>query len=330
MPTIGEQQQTWCGICIWIFSLILLRLSGLSGHDFVPSRDLRPAPRQRVRLNAAERKEYKINQEIRANEVRVVGISGGEYGQIEDTNEIMSFNAALEKAENMGLDVILINEDQDPPLVKIASIGKYLYQESKKKKEQGKNKQPKMKEVKISYTIGDHDLFTRIRAIEQWVENPRQQVKVQVVLKGRSRMFENQARQLLERIRREVAAFAKVPGVEKNIDPINKDGRGDLFILLGSGPDRSLLKKIIEEAGGKKALQQDADKDEVEEPAPEKEVRSSAKEADEVKRIEEEIKEMRKELIDCGVNPGKVNEEPEIQDLYKDLQKAKAAAKVRS
>eukprot|EP00913_Durusdinium_trenchii_P011777 g11063.t1 len=144
--------------------------------------------------------------------------------------------------------------------------------------EQGKNKQPKMKEVKISYTIGDHDLFTRIRAIEQWVENPRQQVKVQVVLKGRSRMFENQARQLLERIRREVAAFAKVPGVEKNIDPINKDGRGDLFILLGSGPDRSLLKKIIEEnlglsnteAGGKKALQQDADKDEVEEPAPEK------------------------------------------------------------
>jgi len=283
---------------------------------------IRPLVRRHASLDGRpEKKEYKVNEEIRANEVRVVGIAGGDRGQIEETNEIMSFRAALDMARDKGVDVILINEDQDPPLVKIASVGKYVYQENKKKKEMSKNKQPKMKEVKISYTIGDHDLYTRLAQIEKWVENPRQQVKVQVVLKGRTRMFENQARQLLERIRKEVAAYAKVPGVEKGIDPVSKDGRGDLIMLLGSGPDRTLLKKIIEEAGGKKALQVDEEDEEEED---EEEEKAPADEEDEIKAIEAEMKEMKEELIECGISPGQVSQEPEMQELQQRLNAAKA------
>jgi len=270
------------------------------------------------------KKEYTVNEEIRANEVRVVGIASGERGQMQETNQIMSISGALDMARELGVDVILINEDQDPPLVKIASVGKYIYQENKKKKEQAKNKQPKMKEVKISYTIGDHDLYTRLTQIEKWVENPRQQVKVQVVLKGRSRMFEKQARQLLDRVRREVAAYAKVPGIDKGNDPVTKDGRGDLIMLLGQGPDRALLKQIIEEAGGKKAVQKGALEEEEVEEEEEEEEEAPADEDDEVKAIEAEMKEMREELIECGISPGQVNQEPEMQDLLKRLNAAKA------
>lgn len=83
-----------------------------------------------------------MNRDIRATEVRVVGIVKEKV--IEETNEVMSFTMALEKAEEMGVDVILINEeplergpralrgwmclwqDQDPPLVKIASASAAL------------------------------------------------------------------------------------------------------------------------------------------------------------------------------------------------------------
>ncbi|CAL1131460.1 unnamed protein product, partial [Cladocopium goreaui] len=320
-------RQRWSLLSLSIFGLVLhlsLRAS------FVPCRYLRAAPIPRVRRHAQDldgrnvKKEYTVNEEIRANEVRVVGIASGERGQMQETNQIMSISGALDMARELGVDVILINEDQDPPLVKIASVGKYIYQENKKKKEQAKNKQPKMKEVKISYTIGDHDLYTRLTQIEKWVENPRQQVKVQVVLKGRSRMFEKQARQLLDRVRREVAAYAKVPGIDKGNDPVTKDGRGDLIMLLGQGPDRALLKQIIEEAGGKKAVQKGALEEEEVEEEEEEEEEAPADEDDEVKAIEAEMKEMREELIECGISPGQVNQEPEMQDLLKRLNAAKA------
>ncbi|CAE7502997.1 infC, partial [Symbiodinium pilosum] len=111
-----------------------------------------------------KQQEYKINEEIRANEVRVVGIVSDklETGatRMEEMNEIMSLRDAMEIAQSKGVDVILINEDPDPPLVKIFSVGKYVYEEKKRAKEIAKNKAPKIKEVKITYTIGDHDLNT--------------------------------------------------------------------------------------------------------------------------------------------------------------------------
>ncbi|CAJ1384922.1 unnamed protein product [Effrenium voratum] len=311
-------------------------------------------------LDGREQKsQYKINEEIRATEVRVTGIADVEGLEqrraaekmeqkdqkkkqkgpqekkkksgavMEDMNEIMLLDQAMEIARNKGLDVILISEDQDPPLVKIASVGKYTYTENKKKKKASTAKPPRMKEVKMSYTIEDHDLNTRLALVKKWVENnPRQQVKVQVVLKGRTRMFENQARQLLLRIQRDVAAYAKVPGIEKGNPAITKDGRGDLIMLLNGGADRSILKQLIEEAGGKKALQKqlaeaEVDKDEEEEDVEEED------QDEEVLKLEAEIEELKEELIECGISPRKVDSEPEMKELKQKLAKAEAkAAKV--
>mmetsp|Transcript_39934 Transcript_39934/g.93471 ORF Transcript_39934/g.93471 Transcript_39934/m.93471 type:complete len:354 (-) Transcript_39934:239-1300(-) len=310
---------------ILAFAALVAALVG-SCSFVVPQRLKVRAPS--VACSAAQKKEkdYKLNEEISANEVRVIGIVSDKIetgpARMEEANEIMSLRDALEIARNKGVDVILINEEPDPPLVKIFSIGKYVYAEKRKAKELAKNKVPKIKEVKITYTIGDHDLNTKLRNIERWLENKKQQVKVQCVMKGRTRMFEGQARELMERVRREVAHFAKVAGADKGNPTVTKDGRGDLIMMLNAGPDTAILKQLVEEAGGKKALKRQAEEDEDEDEEEEEEEEEET--SDEIKAIEAEIKDMREELIDCGISPGQVNTEPEMQDLFKRLDQAKS------
>eukprot|EP00930_Biecheleria_cincta_P072463 TRINITY_DN59856_c0_g1_i1.p1 TRINITY_DN59856_c0_g1~~TRINITY_DN59856_c0_g1_i1.p1 ORF type:complete len:378 (+),score=100.14 TRINITY_DN59856_c0_g1_i1:72-1205(+) len=284
--------------------------------------------------------DYLINEDIMATEVRVVArviVDPAIKGDVmEDCNEVMPTKDALAIARGGGFDLILVDKDKDPPLVKIASVGKYIYSEKKRLQAATKNsKQPRVKEVKLGYTVGDHDLNTKLRQIEKWLANPRQQVKIVVVLKGRSKkMFEKQARDLLERIRIDAAAFARVPGTDKGLPAINKDGKGDVFIMLNHGPDRVILKKLIEEAGGTKAMKaaaakaaseaEDDDEDEDDDADDDDDDEDLADEDNDVAAIEMEIKEMKKELLECGVKPGQLNQQEEMQDLYARLNEAKS------
>lgn len=299
----------------------------------------RPAVGCRVKK---EEKEYLINDDITASEVRVVarvmddpGVKGD---VMEDINEVMSTKDALAIARGGGLDLILVDENQDPPLVKIARIGKYMYAEKKRLAAAAKNaKQPRVKEVKFSYTVGEHDINTKVRQCENWLANPRQQVKITVVLKGRSkRMFEKQARELLERIRRDVAGFAKCPGTEKGMTAINKDGQGNCFIMLNHGADRVILNKMIEEAGGKKAMkaqaaaaaaaseEEDDDEDEDDGSDSDDDDEDGPDAGNEVKEIEKEIEAMKEELLECGVKPGQLRQQEEMLELYERLSEAKS------
>lgn len=277
--------------------------------------------------------DFTTNEEILATEVRVMAVVGdsveGGPSQMQDWNEVMPTRDALAIARDKGVDLILVNEGTDPPLVKIASLGKYVYQENKRMKQAAFNaKTPKIKEVKLGYTIGEHDLQTKLKQCSKWLANSRQQVKITIVMKGRTKMFERQARELLERIRREAASYARVAGTDKGVQAINKDGRGDVFILLNHGPDRPLLKQLIEEAGGKKAMKaaaaaaaaaedddggEDADGDD------------GGNDADrDIREIEMEIKAMREELLECGVKKAKLAEQEEMQELHGKLRQARA------
>lgn len=284
---------------------------------------------------------FMVNEEIMAVEVRVtarVMDDPGVKGDVmEECNDIMSTNDALAIAKDRGFDLILVDANKDPPLVKIAKVGKYIYTEKKRLAAAEKNaKQPRVKEVKFSYTVGDHDIDTKVRQCEKWLANPRQQVKIIVVLKGRSKkMFEKQARDLLERIRRQVAGFAKCPGTEKGVPAISKDGLGNCFIMLNHGPDRVILNKMIEEAGGKKAMKakaaaaaseddDDDDEDEDDGSDDDDDDEDLGDEGNEVMEIEKEIEDMKEELLECGVKKGQLNQQEEIQELYQRLTKAKS------
>lgn len=110
-----------------------------------------------------------INGNIQFDEVRL--ILAGSNGEPDEMIGIVSIDDALEKAEELELDLVCINENADPPVCKIIDYGKYRYEIEKRKKENMK-KQAKagdLKEIKMSYHIEQHDFDVRIRQIKKFV-----------------------------------------------------------------------------------------------------------------------------------------------------------------
>ena len=109
-----------------------------------------------------------MNQEIKYAEVRVTAMSSS--GKDEALG-VMTKSEALNKAKELGgLDLILINENSDPPVCKIADYSKYRYIKEKKAKEVKKNsKASELKEVKMSYNIGSHDYEVRKKNASKFI-----------------------------------------------------------------------------------------------------------------------------------------------------------------
>jgi translation initiation factor IF-3 len=134
-----------------------------------------------------------LNHEIRANEVRCLGDDGTQYG-------IISRNEALAKAEEVGLDLVLIAPDAKPPVCKIMDYGKFKYQEEKKKKEaKKKQKVIEVKEIKLSVKIADNDISYKIKHAREFLEAGKH-VKFRVFLRGREMANPEAGIAVLERV----------------------------------------------------------------------------------------------------------------------------------
>ncbi|MFN3505205.1 MAG: translation initiation factor IF-3 [Caldimicrobium sp.] len=122
--------------------------------------------------------KYRVNEKIRAKEVRLIGPDGKQIG-------VVPISEALRIAENYGLDLIEIAPTANPPVCKIMDFGQFLYQEAKKAKE-AKKKQAviETKEIKLSPKTDKHDLEVKIRHILRFLEE-KNKVKIRVVFKGR-------------------------------------------------------------------------------------------------------------------------------------------------
>jgi len=134
-----------------------------------------------------------MNEEIRVSEVRC-NIDGGESLGIIPTRE------ALAKADEMGLDLVLIAPDAKPPVAKIMDYGKFKYQEEKKKKEQRKNQvKIDIKEIKLSVKIAENDINYKVKHAREFLEEGKH-VKFRVFLRGREMAHPEAGRDVLMRI----------------------------------------------------------------------------------------------------------------------------------
>lgn len=125
-----------------------------------------------------KQKLHKTNSEVRFPEVRVVGL--GEP-------KIMSSYEASKLAESEGKDLILINENQNPPIVKIEEYSKFLYEMEKANKEKKRNSvKSQIKEIQLSPDIADNDLGTKARKGKEFLEDG-DKIKVVLQLKGRQK-----------------------------------------------------------------------------------------------------------------------------------------------
>lgn len=118
----------------------------------------------------------RINDRIRAPRVRVVLADGQQLG-------VMSSREALMKAQSLGLDLVEIAAQVDPPVCKIVDYGKYKYEQAKLKKVKSKNS-TRMKEVKFRVGTGQHDYNIKMGRAETFLEGGH---KVRFVLQFRGR-----------------------------------------------------------------------------------------------------------------------------------------------
>ncbi len=147
-------------------------------------------------------KLFRVNEQIKAKEVRLI-----------DDNTVMvgvvSVSEALKKAADVGLDLIEVSPNANPPVCKIANFGKMKY-ELQKKASDAKKKQKviETKEVKMSINIGKGDYDVKIKQIAKFVEHG-DKAKVSVKMRGREITHIDLANVMMANIIADTENFAK-------------------------------------------------------------------------------------------------------------------------
>ena len=150
----------------------------------------------------------RVNDEIRAPQVRLIDAEGEMQG-------VMSARDAWLRAQAVGLDLLEISPNADPPVVKILDFGKYKY-ELQKKKNEAKKKQKviEIKEIKVRPNIDENDYQVKLRAMKSFIEEG-DKVKVTLRFRGREMAHQEIGIKVLERIRADMDAATKVEQMPK-------------------------------------------------------------------------------------------------------------------
>jgi translation initiation factor IF-3 len=145
----------------------------------------------------------RVNEEIRVPQVRLIDQDGEMTG-------VMSARDAMLRAFSVGLDLVEISPNADPPVCKILDYGKFKYEQQKKKNEaKKKQKVVEIKEIKVRPNIDENDYQVKMRAMKSFIEEG-DKVKVTLRFRGREMAHQDIGIRVLERIRAELDLTTKV------------------------------------------------------------------------------------------------------------------------
>lgn len=137
----------------------------------------------------------------------------------------MNTKEALERARTKELDLVMVSPTAVPPVCRIMDFGRHRYEQEKKSKEAKKKQHSSdIKELTVSYKIGEHDFQVRVNRVKQFVEHG-DKVKMSVKLRGREEQHSGLGMNLMNRFALAVEEFASV---EK---PAKLEGRQIIMIL---------------------------------------------------------------------------------------------------
>ena len=144
--------------------------------------------------------QYRVNEQIRVREVRVVSDGGA---------EVMPTRQALELARQQGVDLVEISPNAQPPVCRIIDYSKFLYQQKKHQKEM-KQKQAKVdiKEIRFGPQTDEHDYQFKLKHAKEFL-NGGNKVRAYVFFRGRSILFKEQGEVLLLRFANDLEEYAK-------------------------------------------------------------------------------------------------------------------------
>jgi len=145
----------------------------------------------------------RVNEEIRIPQVRLIDQDGEMQG-------VLTVREAMQRAFAVGLDLVEISPNADPPVCKILDFGKFKYEQQKKKNEaKKKQKVIEIKEIKVRPNIDENDYQVKMRAMKSFIDEG-DKVKVTLRFRGREMAHQDIGMRVLERIRQEMDALTKV------------------------------------------------------------------------------------------------------------------------
>lgn len=151
----------------------------------------------------SKEQQHQINEAIRAREIRLIGANGEQLG-------IVPLRDALRQAQEQNLDLVNIAPQAKPPVCRIMDYGKFRYEQSKREKEARKNQKIiQIKEVRLSPSIEEHDVQTKLKNVKKFLQNG-DKVKLSIRFRGREITHQEIGRKVLNRMSQEVKDISDI------------------------------------------------------------------------------------------------------------------------
>ena len=160
----------------------------------------------------------RFNEWIQSQKVRVIDHEGENLG-------VMYTRQAIEQAKEVGLDLVEVSPNADPPVAKFLDVGKYKYEAQKKANLARKSqKTQEIKEIKMRPNIDDHDYDTKMKKVHDFIGDG-DKVKITLRFRGRELSHQQLGMNLLQRVAENVTEIAKVEAYPR------MEGRQMLMVL---------------------------------------------------------------------------------------------------
>ena len=144
---------------------------------------------------------YRVNEQIRVREVRIVGDSG---------SMVVPTRQALDMARDQGVDLVEISPNAQPPVCRLIDYSKFLYQQKKRAKElKAKQVKQEVKEIRFGPQTDEHDYNFKLKHAKEFLEEGNK-VRAFVFFRGRSILFKEQGEVLLLRFANDLEEYGKV------------------------------------------------------------------------------------------------------------------------
>ena len=145
--------------------------------------------------------QYRVNEQIRVREVRIVGDGG---------STVVPTRQALDMAREQGVDLVEISPNANPPVCRLIDYSKFLYQQKKRAKEmKAKQVKVEVKEIRFGPQTDEHDYQFKLKHAKEFLEDGNK-VRAYVFFRGRSILFKEQGEVLLLRFANDLEEFGKV------------------------------------------------------------------------------------------------------------------------
>ena len=184
--------------------------------------------------------QYRINDQIRVREVRIVGDNGSTVVPIRD---------ALNMAREQGVDLVEISPNANPPVCRLIDYSKFLYQQKKRQKEmKAKQVKVEVKEIRFGPQTDEHDYQFKLKHAKEFLSEGNK-VRAYVFFRGRSILFKEQGEVLLLRFANDLEEVGKVEGMP------SLEGK-KMFLYLA--PKKAGEKKKSQQARDREAAEAEA------------------------------------------------------------------------